>query len=269
MQLRIFQVDAFASRLFSGNPAAVCPLGEWLGKGLLQQIALENNLSETAFFVPQGRGYGLRWFTPTIEVSLCGHATLASAHVLWEHLGAEDEVLHFETRSGPVSVERQQNGLMALDFPALPAAPCRPPAALIDGLGRKPDAVLLAQESPDSLNYLTIYPSQGVVGSLRPDYRLLASLGPYGVIASGPGEDAGTDFVSRYFCPYFGIDEDPVTGSIHCTLTPYWSERLGKTQLKARQISARGGELSCGLRVDRVRIAGRAVTYLEGIIRLP
>ena len=267
MRIQIFQVDAFTGRLFGGNPAAVCPLEEWLDDGLLQNIAMENNLSETAFFVPQGDGFRLRWFTPATEVSLCGHATLAAAHVLWNHLGSSAQELRFDTRSGPVSVLRQ-DGRMALDFPALPAAPFEAPSALLDGLGLPPREVLRARESPDSFNFLAVYASEEDVRSLRPDYRQLATLQHHGVIVSSRGSDESKiDFVSRYFCPAFGIDEDPVTGSIHCSLTPYWAEQLGKTRLEARQVSPRGGELSCQLRGNRVRIAGQAVTFLEGVIR--
>lgn len=268
MRIRIFQVDAFTGRLFGGNPAAVCPLDEWLDDRLLQDIAMENNLSETAFFVPHGEGFRLRWFTPTTEVSLCGHATLASAHVLWNHLGSSAEVVRFETRSGPVSVQRR-NGRMALDFPALPAIPCEVPAALPEGLGKAPQKVLRARESPDSFNFLAIYASEDEVRSLRPDFRKLATLKDHGVIVSSRAADASqADFVSRFFCPDFGIDEDPVTGSIHCTLTPYWAEQLGKKKLEARQVSARVGELSCELRGDRVGIVGQAVTYLQGSIEI-
>lgn len=268
MNLRIFQVDAFTGRLFGGNPVAVCPLDEWLDDSLLQSIALENNLSETAFFVQQGDGFKLRWFTPAIEVSLCGHATLASAHVLWNHLGSTEEVLRFETPSGPVSVHRQ-DGLLALDFPVLPAVAFAAPPELLEGLGKAPQQVLRARESPDSFNLLAVYASEEEVRSLRPDFRRLAELERHGIIATAKASDGSpVDFVSRYFCPAFGIDEDPVTGSIHCTLTPFWAERLGKAQLRARQISARTGELRCQLHGQRVRIAGQAVTYLEGVIQV-
>lgn len=262
----IYQLDAFTDRLFAGNPAAVCPLERWLDDAVLQAIAAENNLAETAFFVPQDDGYRLRWFTPKNEVDLCGHATLASAAVVFGRLRPEAGSVAFSTRSGPLTVTREGD-LLALDFPAIPAEPsAMPPPALIEGLGQTPTATLVAS------NYMAVFAAPGEVASLEPDMAALAQLHPAGVIVTAPGGnaagagDAAPDFVSRFFAPSHGIPEDSVTGSAHCTLVPYWSARLGRTRLLAHQISARGGTLFCEDRGDRVRIAGRVVPYLEGTI---
>lgn len=260
MKLKLFQVDAFTDRLFRGNPAAIVPLENWLPDTLMQSIAAENNLSETAYFVKQDEGYHLRWFTPTREVDLCGHATLASAWVLWEKLGEKAPLIRFATRSGELRVTRENKWLW-LDFPPDPAQPCAAPPALVSGLGPPPREVLLAR------NYVAIYDDEETVRTLTPDFRLLATLGKHGVIVTAPGKDC--DFVSRYFGPQFGIDEDPVTGSAHCTLVPLWSTRLKRTELRARQISHRGGELRCEISGTRVLIGGQAVSYLVGEIDLP
>jgi PhzF family phenazine biosynthesis protein len=258
MHLRLFHVDAFSARPFAGNPAAVCPLAEWLDDGLLRAVAAENNLSETAYFVPRGDGYELRWFTPRCEVKLCGHATLASAFIVTQILEPGRKSVRFETRfSGTLSVSRE-NDLLAMDFPALPPWPCaKAPTELLEGLGRNPSAVLQVED-----NYFAVYESEDVVRQIRPDFRLLEKLHPSGVAITAPGKDA--DFVSRYFAPSYGIAEDPVTGSTHCSLAPYWAKRLGKTALHARQVSDRGGELWCGVRDDRVIIKGNAVLTLQG-----
>jgi predicted PhzF superfamily epimerase YddE/YHI9 len=253
MRLPLYQVDAFASEVFRGNPAAVCPLGSWLPDATLQAIAAENNLPETAFFVREGGSYRLRWFTPTMEVELCGHATLASGFVLLK----QDGTAKFLTRSGPLAVTRRGD-LLTLDLPALPASPMEPPAALIRGLGAAPRETLRAA------NWLAVLDSEETVRALAPDFASLARLHPYGVIVTAPGDTV--DFVSRYFGPSFGIPEDPVTGSAHCTLTPYWSARLGKAKLGARQLSARGGELACEDLGARVALTGRCVLYLDGAI---
>lgn len=275
MEIPLFQVDAFAEAPFSGNPAAVCPLEEWLPDELMQAIAAENNLSETAFLVPRGPArFGLRWFTPAVEVDLCGHATLASAWVVFERLwgsplgssetggtGAEGgERVTFDTRSGALTV-RREGELLAMDFPARPAEPCRTPAGLAKALGRPPAEVRAALR-----DYLAVYHSEEEVRGLRPDPLRLAALDRPGVIVTAPGTER--DFVSRFFAPAVGVPEDPVTGSAHCTLVPYWSERLGKRVLRARQVSARGGELLCEALGDRVGIAGRAILYLEGTLRV-
>ncbi len=259
MKLRQFQVDAFASRRFEGNPAAVCPLKEWLSDDLMQSIAAENNLSETAFFVPAQSGFHLRWFTPVAEVDFCGHATLASGHVLFDALDYEKQSVVFETRSGEMTVERSGK-LYVMNFPAQPPKPCSPPKALIEALGAKPTEVLAADD------YLAVFESQAVVQSLAPDFARLGDLDLRGVIATAPGDDH--DFVSRFFGPKLGIDEDPVTGSAHCELTPYWSQRLSKKQLRARQISRRGGDVLCEIAGDRVRLKGSAVTFMVGEIEI-
>lgn len=259
MKIKQYQVDAFTTRVFAGNPAAVCPLDRWPEDRLLQAIAEENNLSETAFFVPTERGFRLRWFTPVAEVDLCGHATLASAHVLFEILGYPQPAITFETRSGDLIVERR-DGLLAMDFPATAPKPCRAPEALIAGLGRRPVEVLEAHD------YLVVYDSEEVVRDLSPDFAKLRELDRRGVIATAAGREV--DFVSRFFAPKYGIPEDPVTGSAHCELTPYWAPILGKDKLNARQVSRRGGDLYCQLKGDRVIIAGSAVTFMEAEIRL-
>jgi len=259
MKLKQFQVDAFATRPFEGNPAAVCPLDQWLPDHLLQAIAEENNLSETAFFVPVSNGFDLRWFTPVAEVDFCGHATLASAHVLFDALGHAQRTVLFNTRSGAMAVERDGD-LYVMNFPAQPPQPCAAPAALIDGLRVRPLEVLAADD------YLAIVESEVQLRSLIPDYSKLRELDLRGVVVTAPGEDI--DFVSRFFAPKYGIDEDPVTGSAHCELTPYWSQRLGKSVLRARQISRRGGDVLCEMAGERVVLKGGAVTFMEGHVEL-
>lgn len=257
MKLEIFQVDAFTSKAFGGNPAAVVPLTEWLPDETMQSIALENNLSETAFFVKENDGYGLRWFTPTDEVDLCGHATLASAYVLFNILKVGESSLKFRTKSGELRVERDAD-LLVLDFPVRLAVETEAPNDLIQALGAKPEKVLKSRA------YLAVYGTEDEVLSLEPDFRALSKLDAYGVIVTAPGKSS--DFVSRFFAPAVGVDEDPVTGSAHCTLIPYWAERLAKTKLFARQVSSRGGELFCELAGDRVKIGGNATLYLKGEI---
>ena len=260
MNLRQYHIDAFATRPFTGNPAAVCPLNDWLDDALLQAIAEENNLSETAFFVPTAKGFRLRWFKPLREVDLCGHATLAAAHVLFEILGYAESVITFETRSGELCVRRKE-GVLELDFPALDLISCPAPQALIDGLGQRPLEVLSATD------YLAVFDSEETVRSLNPDSSLLKQLDLRGVIVTAPSNDV--DFVSRFFAPKYGIPEDPVTGSAHCALAPYWSKRLNKTTFRARQVSKRGGELSCKLLDGRTLISGAAVTVMESTLYLP
>ena len=263
MRLPLFQIDAFAGRVFQGNPAAVCPLEAWLPEALMQAIAAENNLSETAFCVPEGEGYGLRWFTPLKEIDLCGHATLATAHVLFEHLGFAGAEIVFSTRSGALRVTRAGDRL-AMDFPAKAVEPCAAPAALIEGLGRMPLEVYGGRD------YLAVFADAAEVRALRPDPRRLAELDRHGVIVTAPGGagDGDVDFVSRFFVPKFGVDEDPVTGSAHCSLTPFWAARLGKATLEARQVSRRGGRLQCTLAGERVILRGRAVTYMAATIEV-
>jgi len=257
-KLPLYQVDAFTSQVFAGNPAAVCPLDHWLDDATMQAIAAENNLSETAFFVREGEGYRLRWFTPTTEIDLCGHATLAAAYVVFHFLQTGLHEVVFESMRGRLTVKREGDRL-SMNFPAMPAHPCTPPAALIEALGSYAALVLEARD------YLLVYRSADEVASLQPDMPLLASL-QRKVIVTAPHDEV--DFVSRFFAPSDGVNEDPVTGSSHCTLVPYWAKRLGKNTLHARQISKRGGELFCKLRGDRVILAGSAVLYLEGHIQL-
>jgi PhzF family phenazine biosynthesis protein len=264
LQLALYQVDAFASRRFAGNPAAVCPLDSWLDDDLMQAIANENNLAETAFFVREGDSYRIRWFTPTDEVELCGHATLAAAHVLATHIDQTMREVTFQSRSGPLKVTCDGD-LYVLDFPAKPPVATPAPDGLAAALGATPAETL-------GLGYwcLAVFRNAGEVAALKPDMAALERLSADAVIASAPGDDRSDDcdFVSRCFVPKLGIPEDPVTGSAHCVLTPYWAKRLGKTPLAAKQISARGGELACGLAGDRVTIGGRAVPYLEGRISI-
>jgi PhzF family phenazine biosynthesis protein len=257
MNLQIFQVDAFTREAFHGNPAAVVPLEEWLPTETMLAIAAENNLAETAFFVKEGDGYGLKWFTPTVEMDLCGHATLASAFVLWNELGFTGETLSFETRSGTLTVARDGD-LMVLDFPSRPPAETDAPANLGEALSAEPETTLKSRD------LLCVYNSEAEVLALRPDFNAITDLGVHAVIVTAPGDRS--DFVSRFFAPCVGVDEDPVTGSAHCTLIPYWAERLGKNELYARQVSERGGEIFCELKGDRVRMAGNAVLYLKGEI---
>ncbi|MBO0738069.1 MAG: PhzF family phenazine biosynthesis protein [Alphaproteobacteria bacterium] len=260
MRISLYQVDAFTSRLFSGNPAAVCPLEEWLPDRTMQAVAAENNLAETAFFAPQADGYLLRWFTPTVEVELCGHATLASGYVVTNILAPERRAVRFETlKAGPLNVTRDGD-LLAMDFPAWPTEPQAADPRVFAALGRTPAKGFVARGRT-----LAVYERAADVAALRPDLAALRRIPDASVIATAPADDS-VDFVSRYFAPNHGVDEDPVTGSAHCVLTPYWAARLGKTRLSARQISPRGGELMCTLRGDRVTIAGRAVLYLEGTI---
>jgi predicted PhzF superfamily epimerase YddE/YHI9 len=262
MQIPIYQIDAFAVGPFSGNPAAVCPLEAWLPDSVMQAIAAENNLSETAFFVPDGEAWSLRWFTPVTEVDLCGHATLASAYVIFRFVAPACPRAVFRTRKAGELVVEQSGELLALDFPALPATVCEPPPGLAAALGAEPEHVLAAP----ARDYLAVYRTPAQAAELAPDFVALKRLNR-AVIVTAPG-DGGTDFVSRFFAPSFGIDEDPVTGSAHCTLVPYWARRLGRNRLNARQLSRRGGSLVCENRGERVTIAGRAVLYLTGTLHL-
>lgn len=268
MRIPLFHVNAFTNRAFGGNPAAVCPLQDWLDDALLRKVAAENNLSETAFFVPKAgqsaRNYDLRWFTPRCEVSLCGHATLAAAYVLLDVLQPGLPSVCFETRrSGPLTVTKDGT-MFVMDFPAMlgkgrPA----PPEALLHGLGEGPQPATLLEAND---TYIAVYENQAAIQRIRPDFVALEELHPFAVSVTAPGDDS--DFVSRYFAPSYGIPEDPVTGSVHCALTPYWAERLGKKQLYARQISDRGGELWCELAKDRVLIKGNAILTLQGSLQI-
>lgn len=260
MRLPLYQVDAFAAAPFEGNPAAICPLDSWLDDARMQAIAAENNLAETAFFVREGDTYCLRWFTPTVEVDLCGHATLASAWIVFDRIEPNATAVHFATRSGVLTVTRDGERLV-MDFPALPATRQTAPADLLAGLRQAPSEVWRAS------NWMAVFERADDIRALAPDFAALARLAPAAVIATAPADPAdGCDFVSRFFAPAHGVPEDPVTGSAHCTLTPYWAKRLGRTHLHARQISKRGGELFCEDRGERVSIAGRGALYLEGTI---
>jgi len=265
MKFPLYWIDAFTDRVFQGNPAAVVPLESWPEDRLLQAIAHENGVSETAFFVPTEPGrYRLRWFTPAVEVDLCGHATLASAFVLYRLRGETSPRLRFDTRSGELTVAPVAEERFELDFPARPAAPAEAPPGLVAALGGTPEAVIGRSAS----SWLVVYPKTGDVEGLRPDHSALAAIRPGRMIVTAPGGGAAgdPDFVSRFFAPDAGIAEDPVTGSAHCTLVPYWAKRLGRPTLRARQVSARGGDLWCTLTGDRVQIAGQAVLYLRGEI---
>ncbi len=271
IEIPIYQVDAFASKVFAGNPAAVCPLDAWLSDEVMQAIASENNLSETAFLVPRGASaegagaegagaeYDLRWFTPAHEVDLCGHATLGSAYVVANHLNGGATEVRFHSRSGLLTVTREDE-LYTMDFPVLPPKRIDDDPAVAEALGAAP------RELWDQMDMMAVFGSEAEVAALAPDMTKLVALDTRGVIATAPGETC--DFVSRFFAPRAGIPEDPVTGSAHCITTPYWAERLGRNKLSARQISARGGALEVELRGERVLISGRVVPYMEGRIRV-
>jgi PhzF family phenazine biosynthesis protein len=261
IKIPIYQVDAFTSELFSGNPAAVCILDEWLDDARLQGVAAENNLSETAFLMKTTDRFEIRWFTPVTEVALCGHATLASAFVVFNCLEWPEDIVHFHSlRSGVLPVVRKKE-LYEMDFPARPPSRQNIPERLSDALDHTPLEVL-----GTDIDLLAILADERTVRELKPDFPLLAQIERPGVIVSAPGD--GCDFVSRFFAPRLGIPEDPVTGSAHCVLVPYWAKRLNKKQLHALQVSRRGGELLCEDRGNRVGIAGKAVLYLEGAIAL-
>ncbi|MGR3809901.1 PhzF family phenazine biosynthesis protein [Jiulongibacter sp. NS-SX5] len=258
MKLKIYQADAFTSKVFGGNPAAIIPLEDWLSDELMQNIALENNLSETAYVVKKADRYEIRWFTPTIEVNLCGHATLAAAHILFEELNESGNIIHFDSKSGPLSVSRDSRGL-TLDFPTEKPQAGSLPEGLADCFNVSATETLIAGE-----DFFLVYQSEEEVKSLNPDFNKLAHIKCRGVICTAPGNEV--DFVSRFFAPAAGINEDPVTGSAHVKLCPYWSERLGKQELTAWQTSARKGELICQDKGERTLISGSAVTYLKGEI---
>ncbi len=262
MTIPLYQIDAFAEEVFQGNPAAVCPLREWLVDERMQAIATENNLSETAFFVPRAEpgDYDLRWFTPAAEVDLCGHATLASAYLILSRLAPELDAVRFSTLSGILEVSRDGDRL-AMDFPARPSGAYDPAPGLIEALGAEPEAMEASRR-----DVMAVYGDEATVLGLAPDIWALAGIDRQGIIVTAPGD--ACDFVSRFFAPALGVDEDPVTGSAHSTLIPYWAKRLGKTELHARQVSTRGGELICRAMGERVGIAGRARLYMEGTIAL-
>jgi predicted PhzF superfamily epimerase YddE/YHI9 len=264
MEIPFYWVDAFTDRAFGGNPAGVCPLDAWLDDDLMQKLAWQHGLSETAFFVRTGdHRYQLRWFTPATEVDLCGHATLAAAHVLFNERGIPGPEIMFDSRSGPLRVSRAESQRLRLDFPVRPVGDARDPGKLLAALGKLPESVALSPAC-----WLAVFPRAADVRTLAPEMGVLSMLKPGRCIVTAPGDEPGLDFVSRFFAPDAGIPEDPVTGSAHCTLAPYWAARLGRKQLHAKQVSRRGGELWCTLADDRVHIAGQAVTYLRGQIEL-
>lgn len=254
----VYKVDAFTSQLFGGNPAAICPLAEWLPNDTMQQLAAENNISETAFIVLENNRYYIRWFTPATEVKLCGHATLAASHIIFSELKHEDDTIHFDCLSGALTVTKINDGKLTLDFPANPSQPVSEiPEGLFEGLGIDDAPVFNT-----SFDYMVVLPSQKAIEELNPDFKTLARVKARGVIATAKGD--ASDFVSRCFYPQSGIDEDPVTGSAHTIMVPYWANVLDKNILSAIQISKRKGVLDCELKGDRVLMSGTAVTYLKG-----
>ncbi len=259
MQIPIFQVDAFTDQVFGGNPAAVCPLRTWLPDGVMQQIAVENAVAETAFFVSTDEGFDIRWFTPEIEMDLCGHATLATAHVIAQHLHYPQSPIRFHSRSGPLQVS-VENTLLTLNFPARQPEPSEAPPEILAAVHHKPLEILKARD------YLLVFESESRIRDIAPNRVIMnqINIDPGGVIVTAPGDEV--DFVSRFFTPQASIFEDPVTGSAHCSLIPYWSEQLGKNTMTALQVSPRGGRLYCTNQEDRVLIAGEARTYLVGSI---
>lgn len=262
MKQKIYQIDAFTNTVFSGNPAAVCILESWPSDELMQNIAAENNLAETAFAVPFGKDYELRWFTPELEVDLCGHATLATAYVLFNYYGFKENTLRFiSPRSGELLVERNANGTMTMDFPTDDLQSVQSQQNINDAIGKTPQETFKGKT-----DYLLIYESQADIENITPNFHLLNELDCRGVIVSAPGNEV--DFISRFFAPQCGIPEDPVTGSAHTTLIPYWSPKLGKTLMSAKQLSERGGDLKCEYLGNRVKISGKAVCYLIGEITI-
>jgi PhzF family phenazine biosynthesis protein len=260
MNLKIYIVNAFADHKFGGNPAAVVPLQRWLSENLMQQIAAQNNLAETAFIVPQDNDYFIRWFTPTVEVALCGHATLASAHVFFEHLGYDKEEIRFHSKSGFLTVRRDSEKI-TLDFPVDKPVPAETNEIIEEGLKVKPLEVYTS-----AFDYLVVLNEQAEIENLSPDFSILKKLPSRGIIVTAKGRES--DFVSRCFFPQSGIDEDHVTGSAHTVMVPYWSDKLGRTKLSAIQLSKRRGYLDCELKKDRVLISGHAFTYLVGEIEI-
>lgn len=260
MKIRLFQIDAFTDKLFGGNPAAVCPLDHWLPDTLMQKIAMENNLAETAFYFRTGDRFEIRWFTPEMEVELCGHATLASAFVIFNLEHYPRSVIEFASRSGPLRVSKNGD-LLTLDFPADEFVESSVPEGLLEGMGLQPLEIYKGKT-----DYMLIYSNAYQVANLKPDMLQISKIAARGIIATSPGDDV--DFVSRFFAPQSGIPEDPVTGSAHTTLAPYWAKKLGRSELSARQLSKRGGRLQCRLAGNRVEISGQAQAYMTGEIDL-
>jgi PhzF family phenazine biosynthesis protein len=260
MKIKIYQIDAFAEQVFSGNPAAVCPLDEWLSDDILQNIAMENNLAETAFYVREGQGFHIRWFTPGVEVDLCGHATLAAAYVLFNHENYQGDKISFNSRSGLLTVSKNDD-ILTLDFPADTIQEIELSPELIAGFDQKPLRAFRGKT-----DYMFVFENEAQIKNIQTDLKLISQLDARGVIITAKGDEV--DFVSRFFAPQSGIDEDPVTGSAHTSLTPYWSEELGKKELSAIQLSSRKGYLKCVHLNGRVEISGRAQTFLIGDIYL-
>lgn len=266
MEIALFQIDAFTGHAFGGNPAAVCPLPYFLQDDIMQAIARENNLSETAYIVPTAQGeadFDLRWFTPTVEVDLCGHATLAAAKVIFSHIRPDLEVIRFSTRSGLLTVTRDGD-MLAMDFPMVTPQEVTPPESLTHAFDHPPDTVLAGLR-----DLLIVFPEQRVIETLAPDMAALCKAAPWGFICTAPGSDGETDFVTRCFYPNHGIHEDPVTGSAYCVAAPYWAARLGKRTMKARQLSARGGDLWLEVGPERLIIKGQALEVMRGSLMLP
>ena len=261
MRIPLYQADAFTDKLFGGNPAAVCPLTEWLPDEVMQKIAIENNLAETAFFVKNERGFMLRWFTPEYEIDLCGHATLASAHILFTELGYKEDSVHFDTVKAGELVVNRSGDKYTMDFPSRPPIHIDPPVGLIEALGEKQPVEVLR-----SRDYFIVYETEEDIKDISPDYFVLSKMDTVGVVVTAKGNNS--DFISRFFAPGAGIPEDPVTGSAHCNLIPYWADKLGKIEMHAYQLSPRLGEIWCELKGDRVLITGKAVTYLKGEITI-
>jgi PhzF family phenazine biosynthesis protein len=260
MKIRLYQIDAFTDELFKGNPAAVCPLDRWLPDKLMQQIAMENNLAETAFFIRSGDRFEIRWFTPEVEVDLCGHATLASAYVIFNFEQFAGPVIEFHSRSGLLQV-RKNGDLLTLDFPADAFVESPAPEGLLEGVGLPPLEIYKGKT-----DFMLVYSNAGQIENLKPNLLRVAEIAARGIIVTAPGDDV--DFVSRFFAPQSGIPEDPVTGSAHTTLAPYWARRLGRNELTARQLSKRGGWLRCKVAGNRVEISGQARAYLTGEIEI-
>ncbi len=259
MEISLYQIDAFASKLFEGNPAAVCPLDAWLPDDVMQCIAAENNLSETAFFVPTGDGFHIRWFTPVSEVDLCGHATLASAYVLFNILAYKNDKIKFDSKSGTLAVTKDDEWLV-MDFPAQPPVPCDMPEEIVKAFNTVPNECLISED------YIVVFESESDIESAEPDFEQLKKLDLRGVVITA--KSTRYDFVARFFAPNYGIPEDPVTGSAYTQLAPYWASKTGQKRFSVRQMSSRGGELICEISGDRVFISGKAVKYLEGKIKI-
>lgn len=259
MKLDIYQIDAFANKSFEGNPAAICPLEKWLPDELMQSIAEENNLSETAFFVATNNGFHIRWFTPSHEVNLCGHATLASAHVIFECLNYQKSEIVFESRSGQLSVKRL-NDWLEMDFPSQPPEKCTAPQSLLDAFEQTPLECLKSED------YIVVFEDESSVLNAVPDLALLAEIDLRGVLITS--KSVNYDFVTRCFAPKYGINEDPVTGSAFTQLVPYWADKLDKQTFKAKQVSSRGGVVNCVYSGERVKISGKAIQYMSGVIEV-